>query len=147
MWWQPTNTCIFSTYDFLRSSFVLTKICQICIIVIVHPKKYPHSYTHFVVVWYWLIYPYYSGLHHWHHDNTTIAPVPVKQVRTIWLKNSNKSTSKLFFHSKTKHNQSMTIFHGIYRIDGSPQDCGNYIPTALGPFLLIWIHFNPSMEK
>ena len=33
----------------------------------------------FVVVMYWLIYPYPSGLIHWHCGNLTIAPVPAKQ--------------------------------------------------------------------
>ena len=33
----------------------------------------------FVVVIHWLIFPYLSGLLHWHCGNLTIAPVPVKQ--------------------------------------------------------------------
>ena len=33
----------------------------------------------FVVVIHWLIFPYLSGLLHWHCGNLTIAPVPAKQ--------------------------------------------------------------------
>ena len=33
----------------------------------------------FVVVIHWLIFPYPSGLLHWHCGNLTIAPVPAKQ--------------------------------------------------------------------
>ena len=39
----------------------------------------------FVVVIHWLILPYPSGLLHWHCGNLTIAPVPVKQPRWIWI--------------------------------------------------------------
>ena len=34
----------------------------------------------------WSIYPYSSGLFHWHWGNRTIAPVPVKQAWREWLK-------------------------------------------------------------
>ena len=39
----------------------------------------------FVVVMYWLIYTYPSGLLHWHWGNLTIAPVPAKQPWWIWV--------------------------------------------------------------
>ena len=39
----------------------------------------------FVVVMYWLIYPYPSGLLHWHCGNLTIAPVRAKQPWWIWV--------------------------------------------------------------
>ena len=42
----------------------------------------------FVVVIHWLIYPYPSGLLHWHCDNLTIAPVPAKQPWWIWINTS-----------------------------------------------------------
>ena len=38
----------------------------------------------FVVVIHWLIFPYPSGLLHWHCGNLTIAPVPAKQP-SIWI--------------------------------------------------------------
>ena len=42
----------------------------------------------FVVVTHWLIFPYPSGLLHWHCGNLTIAPVPAKQPWWIWLNTS-----------------------------------------------------------
>ena len=42
----------------------------------------------FVVVIHWLIFPYPSGLNHWHCGNLTIAPVPAKQPWWIWINTS-----------------------------------------------------------
>ena len=42
----------------------------------------------FVVVIHWLIFPYPSGLLHWHCDNLAIAPVPAKQPWWIWINTS-----------------------------------------------------------
>ena len=42
----------------------------------------------FVVVIQWLIFPYPSGLLHWHCGNLTIAPVPAKQLWCIWINTS-----------------------------------------------------------
>ena len=42
----------------------------------------------FVVVIHWLIFPYPSGLLHWHCGNPTIAPVPAKQPWCIWINTS-----------------------------------------------------------
>ena len=42
----------------------------------------------FVVVIYWLIFPYPSGLLHWHCGNLTIAPVTAKQPWWIWINTS-----------------------------------------------------------
>ena len=42
----------------------------------------------FVVVIHWLIFPYPSGLLHWHCGNLTIAPVPAKQPGWIWINTS-----------------------------------------------------------
>ena len=41
-----------------------------------------------VVVIHWLIFPYSSGLLHWHYGNLTIAPVPAKQHWWIWINSS-----------------------------------------------------------
>ena len=41
-----------------------------------------------VVVIHWLIFPYPSGLLHWHCGNLTIAPVPAKQLWWIWINTS-----------------------------------------------------------
>ena len=42
----------------------------------------------FVVVIHWLIFPYPSGLLHWHCGNLSIAPVPAKQPWWIWIDTS-----------------------------------------------------------
>ena len=42
----------------------------------------------FVVVIHWLIFPYPSGLLHWHCGNLTIAPVPARQPWWIWINTS-----------------------------------------------------------
>ena len=42
----------------------------------------------FVVVKHWLIFPYPSGLLHWHCGNLTIALVPAKQPWLIWINTS-----------------------------------------------------------
>ena len=42
----------------------------------------------FVVVIHWLIFPYPTGLLHWHCGNLTIAPVPAKQPWLIWINTS-----------------------------------------------------------
>ena len=42
----------------------------------------------FVVVVHWLIFPYPSGLLHWHCGKLTIAPVPAKQPWWIWINTS-----------------------------------------------------------
>ena len=42
----------------------------------------------FIVVIHWLIFPYPSGLFHWHCGNLTIAPVPAKQPWWIWINTS-----------------------------------------------------------
>ena len=43
-----------------------------------------------VVVIHWLIFPYPSGLLHWHCGNLTIAPVPAKQPWWIWINTSSE---------------------------------------------------------
>ena len=42
----------------------------------------------FVVVIHWLIFPYPSGLLHWHCGNLTIGPMPAKQPWWIWINTS-----------------------------------------------------------
>ena len=44
----------------------------------------------FVVVIHWLIFPYPSGLLHWHCGNLTIAPLPAKQPWWIWINTSSE---------------------------------------------------------
>ena len=56
----------------------------------IYPKKYAHGFALlcFVVVIHWLIFPYPSGLLHWHCGNPTIAPMPAKQPWWIWINTS-----------------------------------------------------------
>ena len=68
----------------------------------------------FVVVIHWLIFPYPSGLLHWHCGNLTIAPVPAKQPwymdkYFMWV-----HYERLHNHNKAKHNKTVCIFLGIY---------------------------------
>ena len=69
----------------------------------------------FVVVIHWLIYPYPSGLLHWHCGNLTIAPVPAKQPWWIWINTSIWiHYERLHNHNKAKHKKTVCIFLGIY---------------------------------
>ena len=52
----------------------------------------------FVVVIHWLIFPYPSGLLHWHCGNLT-----------MWI-----DYERLHNHNKAKHNKTVCIFLGIY---------------------------------
>ena len=72
----------------------------------------------FVVVIHWLIFPYPSGLLHWHCGNLTIAPVPAKQPWWIWI---NTSCQFIMNDGITTTKQSTTkpcaYFLG-YTVDG-----------------------------
>ena len=67
----------------------------------------------FVVVIHWLIFPYPSGLLHWHCGNLTIAPGPAKLMNMdkyfMWI-----HYDRLHNHNKAKHNKTVCIFLGIY---------------------------------
>ena len=77
----------------------------------------------FVVVIHWLIFPYPSGLLHWHRGNLTIAPVPAKQPWWIWINSScefimndnitttKQSTTKpcAYFLGYTVHGQKLWL--------------------------------------
>ena len=59
----------------------------------------------FVVVIHWLIFPYPSGLLHWHCGNLTIVPVPAKQPWWIWI---NTSREYIINDCRTTTKQSTT---------------------------------------
>ena len=59
----------------------------------------------FVVVIHWLIFPYPSGLLHWHCGNLAIAPVPAKQPWWIWI---NTSCEFIMYDCMTTTKQSTT---------------------------------------
>ena len=69
----------------------------------------------FVVVIHWLIFPYPSGLRHWHCGNLTIASVPAKQPWWIWINTSCEFIMKDCI-TTTKHNKTECIFLEIYCI-------------------------------
>ena len=73
----------------------------------VYPQKYAHGFALLCVVevMHWLIFPYPSGLLHWHCGNLTIAPVPAKQPWWIWI---NTSCEFIMNDCITKAKQSTT---------------------------------------
>ena len=74
----------------------------------------------FVVVIHWLIFPYPSGLLHWHCGNLTIAPVPAKQPWWIWI---NTSCEFIMNDCITTTKQSTT----------KPHICWDILYTRFGP--------------
>ena len=74
-----------------------------------------------VVVIHWLIFPYPSGLLHWHCGNLTIAPVPAKQPWWIWINTSCEfimndciTTTKQSTTKPCAYFLGYTVFYGIY---------------------------------
>ena len=96
----------------------------------------------FVVVKHWLIFPYPSGLLHWHCGNLTIAPVPAKQPWWIWI---NTSCEFIMNDCITTTKQSTikpcTYFLG-YTVQWRPMGIGNH-----GIDLLIPEHSRPSTRR
>ena len=86
---------LFSFTLFFMSQIVLyflhsTSVLSFCIDIQYIPRN---MHTVFVllcivVVIHWLIFPYPSGLLHWHCGNLTISPVPAKQPWWIWINTS-----------------------------------------------------------
>ena len=118
----------------------------------VYPKKYAHGFFAllcFVVVIHWLIFPYPSGLLHWHCGNLTIAPVPAKQPWRIWI---NTSSEFIMHDCITTTKQSTTkpcaYFLG-YTVSKNtcPMECHSsnsegYIPPChIGGFIAHYGHF------
>ena len=98
----------------------------------VYPKKYAHGFwlLCFVVVIHWLIFPYPSGLLHWHCGNLTIAPVPAKQPWWIWINTSFEfimndyiTTTK---HSTTKPCAYFLGYTGYYWDQPKRQDINDH---------------------
>ena len=74
---------------FTSNCRLLTTLCAMTSACTVYPKKYAvFALLCFVVVIHWLIFPYPSGLLHWHCGNLTIPPVTAKQPRWIWINTS-----------------------------------------------------------
>ena len=75
----------------------------------------------FVVVIHWLIFPYPSGLLHWHCGNLTIAPVPAKQPWWIWINTSCEfimndyiTTTKQSTTKPCAYFLGYTVISGVY---------------------------------
>ena len=66
-WVMVTGKCVSFIQYILRNMH--TVFALLCLVVVIH----------------WLIFPYPSGLLHWHCGNLTIAPVPAKQPWWIWI--------------------------------------------------------------
>ena len=109
----------------------------------------------FVAVIQWLIFPYPSGLLHWHCGNLTIAPVPAKQPWWIWI---NTSCEFIMNDCITTTKQSTTkpcayflgytvpIYEGVLLItSGIQQNSSN---AELWFFLkLVWIRCWKKKKK
>ena len=108
----------------------------------------------FVVVIHWLIFPYPSGLLHWHCGNVTIAPVPAKQPWWIWINTScefimndcititKQSTTKpcAYFLGCTV----LTVYSLVFHLDGfdiyTPSQCRS-IAENLTLFYIYILYF------
>ena len=94
----------------------------------------------FVVVIHWLIFPYPSGLLHWHCGNLTIAPVPAKQPWWIWM---NTSCEFIMNDCTTTTKQSTTKTCAYFL--GYTVDVGPPCPTAL-LFCNSFIYLNNTIQ-
>ena len=85
-YWVPIQWIRFKPY----SEVQVLNTYDTQVVQSVYPKKYAHGFCFavFVVIIHWLIFPYPSGLLHWHCGNLTIAPVPAKQPGRIWINTS-----------------------------------------------------------
>ena len=77
--------CIYNTKVYINAGDIHIQ----CYIQYIPRNMHPvFALLCFVVVIHWLIFPYPSGLLHWHCGNLTIAPVPAKQPWWIWINTS-----------------------------------------------------------
>ena len=88
-----TNPCIsYHTHVIFRSRGLIFMLLQSCfrpdVQYIPRNMHTVFALLCFVVVIHSLIFPYPSGLLHWHCGNLTIAPVPAKQPWWIWINTS-----------------------------------------------------------
>ena len=60
------------------------------------------------------IYPYPSGLHHWHWGNHMIAPVPVMWPWKIWVKSNNYLATKMQQSANDVHNSWDILYDYLY---------------------------------
>ena len=116
-WKRKYFQCRVFINEHLVALFLRVRLINRCIQYIQRNMHTVFALLCFVVVIHWLIFPYPSGLLHWHCGNLTIAPVPAKQT----LMNMDKyfmwiHYERLHNHNKAKHNKIVCIFLGIYCI-------------------------------
>ena len=93
----------------------------------------------FVVVKHWLIFPYPSGLLHWHCGNLAIDPSASKATLMkmdkyfMWI-----HYERLHNHNKAKHNKTVCIFLGKYCIPGLLQWHRGNLADCSEPINLHW---------
>ena len=82
----------------------------------VYPKKYAHGFCWlcFVVVIHWLIFPYPSGLLHWHCGNRILPSASKATLMNMGKYFMWMHYERLHNHNKTKHNKTVCIFLWIY---------------------------------
>ena len=103
LWFSLINTNLisicFSDHHGNIHYMLYIVVLYICLLLVIHVQYISKICTRFflccallcfVVVLHWLIFPYPSGLLHWHCGNLTIAPVPAKQPWWIWMNTSCK---------------------------------------------------------
>ena len=95
----------------------------------------------FVMVIHWLIFPYPSGLLHWHCGNLTIAPVPAKQPWWIWINTSCEfimndciTTTKQSTTKPCAYFLGYTVYKGSSWLTYSPLNWDAMIP-------MLWHYF------
>ena len=87
-WCQATYTISFQSYN---NEWHCVRFSEIKVSFILYLQYIPRNMHTvfallcFVVVIHWLIFPYPTGLLHWHCGNLTIVPVPAKQPWWIWI--------------------------------------------------------------
>ena len=90
--WGVYDICdLYMNYIAIHQAFLSSNCCLTAMIHIQYIPRNMHTVFAllcFVVVIHWLIFPYPSGLLHWHCGNLTIAPVPAKQPWWIWINTS-----------------------------------------------------------
>ena len=96
-WFMNENCTNLIMFVFTLNTLVYMSIihCRTYSLYVYKSMRNKRLYIHtvfallcFVVVIHWLIFPYPSGLLHWHCGNLTIAPVPAKPPWWIWINTS-----------------------------------------------------------
>ena len=99
----------------------------------------------FVVVIHLMIFPYPSGLLHWHCGNLTIAPVPAKQPWWIWINTSCEfimndciTTTKQSTKKPCAYFLGYTVYNFVGNIIVSCSDCVRLWIIVMVTWIMIW---------